>query len=130
MRARNSRLGNAAGRGGSAMAIGLTHSGPNMFSSSSPTRELLVGTRDGLVILQRDGLGAPWRVAHRALPGRFISSVVVEPDSGTIFAGAFHGGLHASTDGGRTWEQRENGLTIDDVFSMAWRRVNGKVRLF
>ncbi len=112
------------------MAIGLTHSGPNMFSSSSPTRELLVGTRDGLVILERAGLGAPWRVAHRALPGRFISSVVVEPDSGTIFAGAFHGGLHASTDGGRTWEQRENGLTIDDVFSMAWRRVNGKVRLF
>jgi photosystem II stability/assembly factor-like uncharacterized protein len=112
------------------MAVGLTHSGPNVYSSAAPTRELLVGTRDGLVILERAERGADWRVAHRALDGRFISSVVVEPESGTIFAGAFQGGLHASTDGGRTWERRENGLFIDDVFSMAARRVNGRVRVF
>jgi photosystem II stability/assembly factor-like uncharacterized protein len=112
------------------MAIGLSHSGPNIFSSPSPARELLVGTLDGVAVLARDGLGAPWRVVHRGLPGRFISSLVIEPDSGTIFAGAFRGGLHASTDGGRTWEPRDNGLPTDDIFSMAWRRVGGKVRLF
>ncbi len=112
------------------MAVGLTHSGPNVYSSPAPARELLVGTRDGLVILERAGRGAAWRVAHRALEGCFISAVVVEPDSGTIFAGAFHGGLHASTDGGRTWERRENGLFIDDVFSLAARRVGGRTRLF
>jgi photosystem II stability/assembly factor-like uncharacterized protein len=101
-----------------------------VYSSDEPARELLVGTREGVAVLERAGLGAPWRVAHRALTDRFISAIVVESESGTIFAGAFHGGLHASTDGGRTWEPRENGLTILDVFSMAARRVNGRVRVF
>jgi photosystem II stability/assembly factor-like uncharacterized protein len=112
------------------MALGLSHSGPNVYSSSAPARELLVGTLDGVVIFEREGLGAPWREARRALPGRHISSIVVEPDSGTVFAGAFHGGLHASTDGGRTWERREAGLGFEDVFSMSARRFDGRTRLF
>ena len=58
------------------MALGLSHSGPNLYSSPAPSRELLVGTRDGVVILERAGLGSPWRVAQRALPGRHISSMI------------------------------------------------------
>jgi photosystem II stability/assembly factor-like uncharacterized protein len=112
------------------MAIGLTHSGPNIYSSTEAPREVFVGTQDGVTVLERDNVGAPWRVARRELPGRYVSSVVVEPESRTIFVGAFKGGIHASTDGGHTWEHRENGLTIDDVFSMAARRVGGKVRVF
>jgi len=111
------------------MAIGLSHSGPNVYSSSAPSREVLVGTRDGVAILERTAAG--WRVAHRALTDRHVSSIVVEPDSGTIFAGAFYdGGLHASTDGGRTWEPRDDGLTVPEVFSLAALRVGDRVRLF
>jgi len=111
------------------MAIGLSHSGPNVYTSPEPSREVLVGTRDGVTIVERAGDG--WRVAHRALIDRHISAIVVEPESGTIFAGAFFdGGIHASTDGGRTWEARETGLSIKHVFSMAAARLDGRVRLF
>ncbi len=111
------------------MAIGLSHSGPNVYRSPAPAPELLVGTREGVAILERGAAG--WRLAHRGLVDRHVSAIVVEPDSGTIFAGAFYdGGLHASTDGGRTWERRDEGLTVSEVFSLAARRVGGHVRLF
>ena len=79
------------------MAIGLSHGGSNIYSSPSPSDEVLVGTARGVVVLRRDG--ADWHVAHRSLEDRFISSIIVEPESGMVFAGAFHGWLHASADG-------------------------------
>jgi photosystem II stability/assembly factor-like uncharacterized protein len=110
------------------MAIGLSHSGPNVYTASAPSPEVLVGTMDGVAILAREEAG--WRVARRALGGRHVSAIVVEPESGTIFAGAFYGGLHASADGGRTWEPRQAGIGYEDVFSLAAVRVGGRVRLY
>jgi photosystem II stability/assembly factor-like uncharacterized protein len=46
------------------------------------------------------------------------------------FAGAFHGSIHASADGGRTWEARANGLSEANVYSLAAARINGHTRLF
>jgi photosystem II stability/assembly factor-like uncharacterized protein len=69
-------------------------------------------------------------VAHRALPGQFISSIIIEPQSGLVFAGAFHGGIHASADGGRTWERRDQGIPFDEVWSVASVRQDGKVRVY
>ena len=113
------------------MAIGLTHGGSNHYVSTKAATELLVGTKDGVVLMTRDALGAPWRIEHRALPGQFISSIIVERESGAIFAGAFFGTVSASTDGGRNWEQRSNGLTKDDIYSLASvKRKDGKVRVF
>ena len=112
------------------MAIALSHGGSNIYSSSAPAREVLVGTTDGVVLIERDGHGAGWRVAHRALPGRHVSSIVIDPDSGTIFAGAFEGGLHASVDGGKTWERRDAGIPFDDVWSLGLARGAGRVRLY
>ena len=113
------------------MAIGLTHGGSNIYASDKASTEVLVGTKDGVVILARDALGTPWRVEHRALEGQFISSIIVERESGTIFAGAFFGTVYASTDAGRTWERRDNGMTKDDVYSLATVKMkDGKTRVY
>jgi photosystem II stability/assembly factor-like uncharacterized protein len=55
---------------------------------------------------------------------------VIEPASGMVFAGVFHGGVYASADGGRTFQRRDRGMTEDDVFSLAYRRIGDRVRLY
>jgi photosystem II stability/assembly factor-like uncharacterized protein len=112
------------------MAIGLSHGGSTLYSSPSPSQEVLVGTREGVVTIERDTSGSEWRLKHRALTDKHISAIIKEPESGLTFAGAFHGSVHASADDGKTWEPRNNGLTETDVYSLAARRVNGRVRLF
>ena len=111
------------------MAIGLSHGGNNVYSSNEPSRQLWVGTKDGLVLFERADDGR-WREAHRALRGEHISSIIFERTSGLMFAGAFFGSVHASLDGGKTWERRDNGIPIHDVYSLASNVVDGKVRLY
>ena len=112
------------------MAIGLSHGGSTLYSSPSPSQEVLVGTREGVVTIERAGSGSEWRVKQRGLTDKHISAIIKEPESGLTFAGAFHGSVDASADDGKTWEPRGNGLTETDVYSLAARRVNGRVRLF
>ncbi len=112
------------------MAIGLAHGGDTIYSSASPSQEVLVGTREGIVTIQRNAAGAGWHVAQHALTDRHISAVAFDPESGTVFAGAFKGGLFASSDGGRTWSERTNGLSESDVYSLAVAQVDGKTRVF
>jgi photosystem II stability/assembly factor-like uncharacterized protein len=111
------------------MAIGLSHGGSNLYSSSERSNQIWIGTKDGLVCLERTDSGQ-WRVAQRALRGLHFSSIIFEQQSGVIFAGAFFGSVHASADGGKTWERRDNGLTIHDVYSLASAVVDGKVRIY
>ena len=111
------------------MAIGLSHGGSNIYPSNEHTGEVWVATKDGAVLLEREQSGK-WRVSRTALRGMHISSIIFERTSGTIFAGAFFGSVHASTDGGKSWERRDNGLNIHDVYSLACNVVDGKVRLY
>ena len=110
------------------MAIALSHGGTTIYSSPAPSNEVLVGTKEGIVFIKRDAQG--WRVADRALTDKHISAIVLEPESGLIFASAFKGSLHVSADGGKTWEQRDNGLTQDDVYCISEVKVDGKVHLY
>ena len=111
------------------MAIGLSHGGTNVYSAQDRSRELWVATQDGLVLFERDE-NRPWRESRRALRGNHISAIIFEPESGTMFAGAFFGSIYASADGGRTWERRDHGMTIHDVYSLAANLVDGKVRVY
>jgi photosystem II stability/assembly factor-like uncharacterized protein len=111
------------------MAIGLSHGGSNLYSSPNPSRQLWVATKDGLVLLERSG-EREWRIAHRALRGLHISSIIFEPTSGLIFAGAFFDSVHASADEGKTWKRHDTGLTIHDVYSLACAVVDGKARIY
>lgn len=108
------------------MPIGLSHGGSNVYSSPSPSDQVWIGTKDGMVLIERKQ-GNRWRVARQALRGLHISSIILGPESGLLLAGAFFGSIHASVDGGRTWERRDNGLTVHDVYSLAW---DGKARLY
>jgi photosystem II stability/assembly factor-like uncharacterized protein len=92
------------------------------------SNEVLVGTREGIAIIAREGSG--WRVARHALTDKHISAIISEPQSGLTFAGAFHGSVHASADGGRSWEPRGEGLTQTNIYSLASARIDGRVRLF
>ncbi len=111
------------------MAIGLSHGGTNVYSAAGHSRQLWVATQDGLVLFERND-GGQWREAQRAMRGQHISSIIFEPTHGVMFAGAFFGSIHASADGGKTWERRDNGMTIHDVYSLASTIVDGKVRVY
>jgi photosystem II stability/assembly factor-like uncharacterized protein len=112
------------------MAITLSHGGPTMYRSPAPSRHVLVGTIQGVVCIERDAEGSGWHVAWRSLTDKHIHALLIDPDSGTIFAGANHGSVFASDDGGHTWEPRDAGLTEDDVYSLARTKWHGNTRVF
>jgi photosystem II stability/assembly factor-like uncharacterized protein len=112
------------------MAITLSHGGPTIYRSAAPSKQVLVGTIQGVVCMERDADGPGWHIAYRALTDKHIHALLIEPESGTIFAGANHGSIFASDDGGHTWESRDNGLTEHDVYSLACARVAGGPRIF
>jgi photosystem II stability/assembly factor-like uncharacterized protein len=111
------------------MAIGLSHGGTNVYSAAPSSRELWVATQDGLVLFER-GDNGKWRESRRSLRGNHISAIIFERQSGTMFAGAFFGSIHASADGGKIWERRDNGMGIHDVYSLASTVVDGKTRVY
>jgi photosystem II stability/assembly factor-like uncharacterized protein len=112
------------------MAITLSHGGPTMYRAAAPSRQVLVGTIEGVVRIERDASGRGWHVADRALTDKHVHAVLIEPDSGTIFAGMKHGSLFASGDDGRTWERRDKGLTEHNVYSLACARLGAGARVF
>jgi photosystem II stability/assembly factor-like uncharacterized protein len=112
------------------MAIGLSHGGTTINSSPSLSNEILVGTREGVVAIARDSTASDWKVARRAIPDKHISALTTEPESGMLFAGVFQGSVHRSSDGGKTWEPAGIGMTQNNVYSLAARRVGGRVRIF
>jgi photosystem II stability/assembly factor-like uncharacterized protein len=111
------------------MPIGLSHGGSNIYSSTERPRELWVATKDGLVLLEQADDGN-WRLTRRALRGQHISSIIFEPRNNLIFAGAFFGSVHASADGGETWERRDVGITHHDVYSLACTVMSGTIRVY
>lgn len=112
------------------MAITLSHGGPTIYRSAAQSRRVLVGTIDGVVSIERYSGGAEWRVAERTLPGKHIHALLLEPESGILFAGVKHGSIFASADGGQTWERRNAGLTQENVYSLACTRRAGGVRVY
>src|SRR4026207_1154753 len=93
------------------MAITLSHGGPTISRSPAPSPHALDGPIEGVVSLERDSGGPGWHVAHRALTDKHIHALLIEPESGTIFAGANHGSIFASADGGPSRGQRGAGRT-------------------
>jgi photosystem II stability/assembly factor-like uncharacterized protein len=96
----------------------LAPNGQSVFRGSGPCTRLLVGTTDGLAVLERDG--GSWRQAGRKLEGSHISSTCYEPKHRGLFAGVHGGPVYFSSDEGMSWEQRSNGLTTQHVFSLAY----------
>jgi photosystem II stability/assembly factor-like uncharacterized protein len=69
--------------------------------------------RPGGVCISRD-FGASWRHEALGLPPRPVTSIVLDPKSSaearTLYAGVFDEGVCKSTDSGKTWTLKKNGL--------------------
>ena len=112
------------------MAITLSHGGPTIFRSPARSRHVLVGTVQGVVRMERDDAGPGWHVVDRSLTDKHVHALLIEPESGTVFAGVNHGSIFASRDEGHTWERRDQGLAEPDVYSLACTRLPSGPRLF
>jgi photosystem II stability/assembly factor-like uncharacterized protein len=111
------------------MTIALSHGGPTIYETGQQSPRVLVGTARGVTTIERSGAG--WRIAAEALTDKHIGAILIEPRSGTVFAGAYgDGSLHASLDGGETWARRDHGLTERDVFSLEAIELEGRTRMF
>ncbi|HEY0583463.1 MAG TPA: glycosyl hydrolase [Chloroflexota bacterium] len=102
------------------MIVCLSPNGLNSYRGhASPTR-LVIGTSNGVNVLERREPTAGWEPVGHALDGLHVSSLLHEPKHGGLFAGIHGGGLYFSDDEGRTWERRTNGLTEEHVFSLRY----------
>jgi photosystem II stability/assembly factor-like uncharacterized protein len=91
---------------------------------------MLVGTVDGMVRLTREGPGAPWRQTGHALAGQMVNALTIEPSQRVLFAATQDAGLHASPDGGRTWERRDRGIAESRVWTVQYPDAPGQPRLY
>src|SRR4051812_35163752 len=101
------------------MVVAVSPNGGSTYAGEAPPTRLLVATIDGIAVLERDGAGGEWRRVATALGGLHISSIMVEPTRGGIFAGVHGSGLYRSLDGGDTWELKTQGLAESHVFTVA-----------
>jgi len=112
------------------VTICISVDGTAEYQSDAPANEILVGTVGGVLFLNRESKGAPWREARRALEGKHVSSLAPDPKRGLIFAGVYKDGVYVSKDGGQTWDKKVNGMEFTDVYSVNLTETNGEVRLY
>ena len=110
----------------------LSPNGQSLTQGKGPATHIMVATLKGVATLSRAGKGKPWKLAERTLEHRHIGSLVYEPHSGKLFAGAHaDGGMWVSDDGrGADWRPLTVGLDRPHIYSLAARDVGGKVTLF
>jgi photosystem II stability/assembly factor-like uncharacterized protein len=110
----------------------LSPNGDNLTRGDGPATRILAATLEGVVTLGRDSTDSPWHMAGRSLDDRHLGSLVFEPGSGKLFAGAHaNGGLWVSDDGeGADWRPLTNGLDRPHIYSLAARRIEDRVTLF
>ncbi len=110
------------------MQICLNIGGQTQFRTDQPADEVLVGTANGVAFITRSG--DRWSESRRALEGKHISALMIEPSRGTIFAGTHGAGLYASNDGGRTWDRRDAGIASPDIYSLASAQAGGEQQVY
>ena len=103
----------------------LAPNGMSVYRGEGPASRLLVGTAKGVAVLER-APGKDWRLTGTELDGKHVSSLLIEPVNGGLYAGIHRGGVFFSPDQGRTWESRSDGISIEHVYSLLSAVENGK----
>ncbi len=97
----------------------LSPNGLNRFSGPYAPVRLLVATESGVSVLERESAKGAWRLAANTLAGSHATTLTTLPGQAGVFAGTHGDGVFFSIDGGATWEPRNEGLKIKDVYSVA-----------
>ncbi|MGH8546251.1 MAG: WD40/YVTN/BNR-like repeat-containing protein, partial [Gammaproteobacteria bacterium] len=100
--------------------------GNNTFCLNSFPHQLLVGTSEGLFLLENCGEPTDWAISSRWLSESHIHAILMESSSGMLFAGIQKGGVLASSDFGRKWEKKVRGLKHEDVYTLNCAVVDGR----
>lgn len=103
----------------------LAPNGMSVFRGDASATKLLVGTAQGVALLERVP-GKEWKLSGTTLEGKHVSSLLLEPVNGGVYAGIHRGGVFFSPDGGRTWEERSDGITLDHVYSLVYAIEDGR----
>jgi photosystem II stability/assembly factor-like uncharacterized protein len=89
---------------------------PKMWRTQSPK------SFTGGVAVTTDG-GNHWQPIHAGIPSDAITHILLDPASPagnrTLYACAFGKGVYRSTDNGKSWAQKNNGIAEEEPF--AWR---------
>ncbi len=105
----------------------LSNGGDNIQRASRASDTILVGTIDGVALVQKSTRG--WAVKHRALQGVFVSGVTALAD-GTLFASTRGVGMARSDDGGIKWSWVNDGLAHHEFWSTRAGRLQGREAVF
>jgi photosystem II stability/assembly factor-like uncharacterized protein len=110
----------------------VSPNGVSLTQGSGPATSLKVATVRGVATLTRSSPGAAWRHESSALEELHIGSLLFEPTSSRLFAGAHENqGLWVSDDGeGKAWRQVKAGLTRPHIYALAQRSVGDSVTLY
>jgi photosystem II stability/assembly factor-like uncharacterized protein len=103
----------------------LAPNGMNVYRGEKASTRLLVGTAKGVAVLER-APGKDWSHTATMLEACHISSMVIEPVHGKVYAGVHRGGVFFSPDLGKSWEPRSDGISINHVYSLAYAVENGQ----
>src|SRR5271168_4468272 len=106
----------------------LSPNGMNRYDGASAPDRLLVATSSGVTTLARESSGA-WRKAGTALAGLHATTLTTLPDRPGIFVSTHGDGVLFSEDGAR-WEERNSGLAIKDVYTVASVAEAGGITLY
>lgn len=112
------------------MLVAVSPNGGSTYAGEAPPTRLLLATIDGVASLERGDGADIWQRGPVMLGGLHISSILVEPAHGGLFAGVHGDGLYRSLDGGATWELKTAGLTAAHVFTVAAVERDGQVVLY
>jgi photosystem II stability/assembly factor-like uncharacterized protein len=106
----------------------LSNGGTNAHRSRAHSDTMVIGTVDGVVLLERSAQGLQqhtWKIKHRALGGCSVSAVTASED-GTLFAATHGFGAAKSDDGGLTWTWILDGLDHMDLWSARAGKLMGR----
>jgi hypothetical protein len=117
------------GHEGTTMTAYLAPNGMNVYRGDAACRRIFVGTTTGIGIIERSDTGT-WNLSHKLLEARHISSMLVESKRGGLFVGVHGGGIHFSSDGGKSWEERARGISIPHVYTLAATTENDESVLY
>src|SRR5437879_2150907 len=98
------------------MSVCLSIGGPSIWASSGQSNMVFIGTVNGIFVIEM--ANDKWRVETKKLEGCHIHALMIERQTGQMFAGVHKGSIYVSKDSGDTWHVKDRGLTQKNIYSL------------